>query len=360
VRRGLVFGLVLASVFAALLMPQLVRSDEAFGRAFLPLVARARGGAAVTAETVPNQIAPPASAATATSTPEPPPPEATITATLAPAGTPTATPSALSDPVLVGAGDVASCSSAGDEATAALLDEIAGTVFVAGDLAYEAGTTAEFANCYFPSWGRHRARTRPAPGNHEYGTAGAAPYFAFFGAGAGPAGLGYYSYDLGAWHILALNSNCAEMGGCQAGSPQERWLRADLAAHPALCTLAYWHHPRFSSGLHGNSTFMQPVWQALYDAGADLVISGHDHDYERFAPQDPAGSADPARGLREFAVGTGGRSHYPVLARLANSEAANDDSFGVLKLTLHAAGYDWQFVPEPGRSFADAGSGACH
>ena len=211
--------------------------------------------------------------------------------------------------VLVGAGDIASCGSSGDEATAALLAGIDGTVFTLGDNVYDSGTAAEFATCYDPSWGRYRARTSPAPGNHDYVTANAAGYFGYFGAAAGDPSTGYYAYDLGGWRVVAINSNCAAVGGCQAGSAQERWLRADLAAHPAACTLAYWHHPRFNSGEHGNSAEMQPIWQALYDAGAEVVLSGHDHHYERFAPQAPDGSSDPQRGIREFVVGTGGRSH---------------------------------------------------
>jgi len=263
--------------------------------------------------------------------------------------------------VLVGAGDIASCSSSGDEATAALLDAIPGTVFTAGDNAYSDGAADEFANCYDPSWGRHKARIRPSPGNHDYHTPGASGYFGYFGAAAGDPSTGYYSYDLGAWHIIAVNSNCSEIGGCGAGSPQEQWLRADLAAHPAACTLAYWHHPRFSSGQHGSSTTYRAFWQALYDYNADVVLNGHDHDYERFAPQDPNGAADPARGLREFVVGTGGHSLRSFQRKpAANSEVRNRDAFGVLKLTLHPTGYEWEFVPEAGKTFTDTGSGICH
>ncbi|MCZ7570519.1 MAG: metallophosphoesterase [Ardenticatenaceae bacterium] len=262
--------------------------------------------------------------------------------------------------MLIGAGDIAGCSSTGDEATAALLDQIPGTVFTTGDNVYSSGTAKQFANCYDPSWGRHRARTRPAPGNHDYGTAGAAGYFDYFGPLAGEPDKGYYSYDLGAWHIVVLNSNCSAIGGCAAGSPQEQWLRADLAAHPAACTLAYWHHPLFSSGLHGNSPSMQAIWEALYAYAADVVLNGHDHDYERFAPQDPNGVADPAHGIREFVVGSGGKSHYPFLGLpIANSEVRNDNTFGVLKLTLHPASYTWEFVPEAGQTFTDAGSEPC-
>jgi len=268
------------------------------------------------------------------------------------------------DPVLLAAGDIASCSSGGDEATAALLagvlaGGVSGEVVTLGDNAYESGTAAEFANCYDPSWGQQKARTRPATGNHEYLTAGAAGYFGYFGAAAGDPAKGYYSYDLGTWHLVALNSNCAPVGGCGVGSAQEQWLRADLAAHPAACTLAYWHHPRFSSGQHGSDPAYTALWQALYDAHADVVLNGHDHDYERFAPQDPAGAYDPLRGLREFVVGTGGKNHYTFTTVRPNSEVRNSDTFGVLQLTLHATGYDWRFLPEAGKTFTDAGTATC-
>jgi hypothetical protein len=219
----------------------------------------------------------------------------------------------------------------------------------------------EFANCYNPSWGRHKARTRPAPGNHEYYTAGASGYYNYFGAAAGDPSKGYYSYDLGAWHIVSLNSMCENVGGCGANSTMVSWLRQDLAAHPSSCTLAYWHHPVFSSGSdHGNDPKMIPSCDALYAAGADVVLSGHDHDYERFAPQTASGVADSARGIREFVVGTGGRSHYSFGTIRANSQVRNSDTFGVLKLTLHPTSYDWQFVPEAGKTFSDSGSASCH
>ena len=259
--------------------------------------------------------------------------------------------------VFVGAGDIASCSSTGDEATANLLDNIAGTVFTLGDNVYDSGTSTEFTNCYNPTWGRHKSRTRPSPGNHDYVTAGAAGYYGYFGSSAGDPANGYYSYDLGDWHIIALNSNIAR----SAGSAQELWLRADLAANTKACTLAYWHHPRFSSGLeHGNDTSVQDLWQALYDYNADLILSGHDHDYERFAPQTPTGVADASRGIREFVVGTGGRSHYSLGTLKANSQVFDGTSYGVLKLTLGTGGYDWDFAHVAGASFSDAGSGSCH
>ncbi len=263
--------------------------------------------------------------------------------------------------VLVGAGDIADCRDlSGAEATAKLLQQTPGTVMAVGDLAYPDGSKENFA-CYDKTWGRVKARTRPAPGNHEFVAPGAAPYFEYFGAAAGDPQNGYYSYELGTWHILVLNSECADVGGCGAGSRQEKWLRADLAAHPAACTLAYWHKPLFSSGsAHGNDVSVKPLWQALYDANADVVVTGHDHDYERFALQNANGAADPARGIREFVVGTGGKNQRPFGDIDANSEARNADAFGVLKLTLHPGSYDWQFIPVAGKTFVDSGSGKCH
>jgi hypothetical protein len=284
-----------------------------------------------------------------------------------PESTPVPTP--VPPPTLIGAGDIASCTQDNDVLTAALIDAvISGTdgevvVFTAGDNVYEDGTIEEFEQCYHPAWGRHRDRTRPAPGNHEYGTGNSDGYFAYFGAAAGDPALGYYSYDLGDWHIIVLNtSDHCEMISCDAGSAQERWLRADLAAHPAVCTAAIWHDPLFSSGgTHGNAGYVQPFWQALYEYGADIVINGHEHNYERFAPQTAAGGADPNFGIREFIVGTGGESHYRAGESLiANSEAADDDTYGVLKLTLLSGGYEWEFIPEEGGSFRDSGSGVCH
>jgi hypothetical protein len=268
-----------------------------------------------------------------------------------------------SDAVLVGAGDIASCDDLrGAEATAKLIEGIPGTVFAAGDLAYPDGSDENFANCYGPTWGRFRERTRPAPGNHEYHRTGASGYARYFGEAAGDGSKGYYSYELGAWHIVVLNSECEEAGGCESTSPQGRWLREDLAKHPRDCTLAYFHQPLFSSGAkHGNNPKVKPLWELLYGAGAEVVINGHDHDYERFSPQDPEGHPDPTRGIREFVVGTGGKnSHRKFGAVQPNSEVRNDDTFGVLKLTLHPHGYGWEFVPEAGKTFTDAGAGVCH
>ena len=223
------------------------------------------------------------------------------------------------------------------------------------------GSPEEFARCYEPTWGRHKARTRPAVGNHEYGTPGAAGYFGYFGAAAGEAGKGWYSYDLGAWHVVALNTNCSQVGGCQAGSEQERWLRADLAANGARCTVAYMHHPRFSSGnVHGGSSAVDPLWRALEADGAELVLAGHDHHYERFAPQTASGALDVERGVRQFVVGTGGRPLYAFGPPEPNSEVRDNTTWGVLHLRLRDDRYDWRFVGRPGSSFADSGTSSCH
>jgi acid phosphatase type 7 len=257
--------------------------------------------------------------------------------------------------VLLAAGDIASCRSRGDEATAKLLDRLPGTVLTLGDNAYGRGTISDYAACYGPTWGRHLARTHPVPGNHEFTASPTAPYFAYFGSRAGPAGLGYYSFDVGGWHIVALNTNM----DVSSGSAQVEWLRSDLAAHPARCTLAYGHYPRFSSGHHGSASSMQPIWQVLYDAGADVVLAAHDHDYERFAPQTPTGRADATRGIREFVAGTGGKSHYDFSTPLPNSEFRYNDAYGVLELQLTATGYGWSFLTTSG-AVIDAGSDSCH
>jgi acid phosphatase type 7 len=270
-------------------------------------------------------------------------------------------PPPSADSVLVGAGDISSCANNNDEAAAKLLDNIAGTVYTAGDAAYPDGSAANFANCYDPTWGRHKARTRPVPGNHEYRTANASGYFDYFGAAAGPRGKGYYSYDLGDWHVVGLNSNCSQVGGCHAGSAQEQWLRQDLAANPKPCTVAFWHHPLFTSGAnHSPATGMRPLFQALYDHDAELVVTGHNHQYERFAPQNPAGGLDNARGIRAFVVGTGGAHLYGFGSVQANSQVRNADTHGVLKLTLKASGYEWNFIPVAGKTFTDTGSTSCH
>ena len=269
-------------------------------------------------------------------------------------------PAAEESAVLLAAGDVASCDGRGDTVTGRLLQRRAGTVALLGDGAYRSGSPRDYARCYDPTWGAVKARTRPAPGNHDYNTPGAAGYFGYFGERAGKEDQGgYYSYDLGAWHIVALNSNCGEVGGCGPGSPQEQWLRADLAANPAACTLAYWHHARFSSGTeHGNTDEVAPLWEALDAAGAEIVLSAHEHTYERFAPQDADGNAAPEGGIRQFVVGTGGAERYEFGTPLPNSEARGR-SLGVLKLVLRPDGYAWRFLAAGNSDFTDAGAASC-
>jgi 3',5'-cyclic AMP phosphodiesterase CpdA len=264
--------------------------------------------------------------------------------------------------VLVGAGDIANCGiagGAGAAATARLLDRIPGTVFTVGDHAYPSGTAKQFQDCYEPSWGRHKARTRPSPGNHDYLTAHGKAYFDYFGSSAGPERRGYYSYSLGAWHIIALNS----VIDVDRRSPQLEWLRKDLSENRTACTLAYWHSPMFSSGPHGSeiriTSRMLEIWRVLYEFGADVVINGHDHVYERFAPQNPKGEADPQKGIREFVVGTGGGGLYEFEPIRPNSEAHSNRSYGVLKLTLGPTDYSWEFVPGAGEQFHDSGQSQC-
>ena len=287
-----------------------------------------------------------------------------------PAAANSASPAAVSPangPLLVAVGDLAcapetprtaiACHHAATSSLALRLRPAA--VALLGDTQYQVGALSAFSQSFSPTWGRLRPRLHPAVGNHEYLTPGAADYFTYFGRSAGPRGRGYYSYNLGGWHLIVLNSNCAFVS-CRVGSSQERWLRADLAAHRNRCVLAYWHHPRFTSGFHGNTLAVAPLWSALHRAGADVVLSGHDHDYERFAPQNAAGRRDQTRGIREFVVGTGGVNHYRFVRVAPNTERRSSATFGVLTLTLRPGGYSWRFVPEPGASFTDAGSGACH
>src|ERR687890_652463 len=274
-----------------------------------------------------------------------------------------ATGQAGGDPVLVGAGDFGSRRSLGDEATAGLLAGllagVEGTVATFGVNAYPRGTAANFEECYDPTWGAFMAITRPSPGNHE--AAGSSAYFDYFGAAAGEPGKGYYSYDLGSWHVISLNSNCSALvGGCAPGSPQEQWLKADLAAHSNACTLAYWHHPRFSSGMHGDHSIVAPFWDDLYQAGADVVLNGHDHVYERFAPLNPSGQSDPPQGIRQFTVGTGGAELTEFNRINPTSERQIAGFNGVLEMELHPDGYDWQFVTAPNGRTADSGSASCH
>ena len=266
--------------------------------------------------------------------------------------------------VLLAAGDIADCDRLdGARTTARILGNMDGTVAALGDLAYPKGTVQQFHDCYDATWGVYKNRTRPAPGNHEYYTPAASPYFEYFGSAAGNPGEGYYSYDLGGWHIVVLNSNCDQIKGCGTASPQERWLQDDLVAHHARCILAYWHHPLFSSGMdprHARADQMRAIWWDLYKAGTTIVLNGHEHYYERFAPQDPDGNADP-KGIREFVVGTGG-AHWTPYAEvpIRNSEVRNTGEVGVLKLVLHADSYDWEFIGDPSGSFHDSGSGRCN
>jgi hypothetical protein len=263
-------------------------------------------------------------------------------------------PAQSADPVVLAAGDIADCSSTADSATADLLDANAGTVLTLGDNAYEDGTAQEFAQCYEPTWGRHKARTSPAPGNHDYHTPGAAGYFGYFGSAAGPPGRGYYSFDLGDWHVVSLNSE-SDTG---AGGTQVAWLEADLASTSADCVLAYWHKPRWTSGRYTDQVVVQTLWNVLYDAGADVVLAGHDHNYQRYPQTNKSGAPEPARGIRSFVVGTGGRHLYPLAAD-ARREAGSDETWGVLALTLHPSGYSWRFLAVAGSSYTDSGTGTC-
>jgi hypothetical protein len=248
-------------------------------------------------------------------------------------------------------------------ATAALLEgKPLAAVLPLGDLQYEDGALTKFMASYHPTWGRFREVTRPVLGNHEYGVRGASAYFSYFGGAAGRTGEGYHSFTLGSWLFLALNSNCSLAGGCGPDSPQGRWLAAELARHRGRvsCIAGLWHHPRFSSGLHGNQEQVDPLWRALHAAGADIVLAGHDHTYERFAPLDRDGRIEARGGLRQFVVGTGGRSHYGFRVVREHSEVRSTGSFGVLFLTLREGGYAWRFEPAAGGRFTDLGRAACH
>lgn len=274
---------------------------------------------------------------------------------------PSPSPSPSGDPVLVGAGDIGRCDSTADEDTAALVARLPGTVFTLGDNAYERGTADEYRDCFGPSWGRLRDRIGfPVPGNHDWETDNAAGYRDYFGAAAVHDGNTWYSADVGTWHVVVLDSTCTKVpGGCGADSPQVRWLVADLAASSARCTLALFHHPRFSSGYHGNDPAVAPLWDALYAGGADLVVNGHEHSYERFGPQDPSGAADDARGITELIVGTGGASLRDFGTPEPNSRVRSSLAHGVLSLTLRASGWSWAFTSVDG-TFSDFGSGSCH
>ena len=256
------------------------------------------------------------------------------------------------DVIFSGAGDIADCILEA-ESTARILDRLPGSIFTLGDNSYPS-TAEAYAKCYEPTWGRHRARTYPSPGNHDWNRDGGAAYFAYFGAAAGPNRAGYYSFDLGAWHILSMNSNIS----AKPGSPQYEWARHDLDGAKAACSLAYWHHPLFSSGPRGENPQMKDMWRLLDDRGVDIVLVGHNHSYERFAPQDADGRRDP-RGIREFVVATGGTDLRTFRNVIANSEVRDDRTWGVLKLTLHETSYDWEFIPVDGQVFRDSGTADC-
>jgi len=255
--------------------------------------------------------------------------------------------------VLVAAGDIGLCGSRAALETGAMLDDIPGTILAVGDLAYPHGTAEDLISCYDPVWGRHKSRTRPAPGNHEYETAGAQPYFDYFGAIAGPAGLGYYSFKSGNWFVLSLNSN-VPVGNATA---QAQWIRSELTANTARCALAYFHHPLYSSGPNGDNVRLSGLWQLLYDMGVDVIVNAHEHMYERYAPMTPDGQAN-ARGIRQFIVGTGGAGLYQI-QRLHPMSEVQLISHGLLKLTLADQGYQWEFL-QPGGARADVGQDVCH
>jgi PKD repeat protein len=260
--------------------------------------------------------------------------------------------------VFIGAGDIAGCSTSfKDEATAAILDHYpSATIYALGDNAYPDGSASNYTGCYQPSWGRFKDRIYPTPGNHDYHVAGAADYFGYFGARAGPAERGYYSFDLGSWHIISLNSEI----DAGAGSAQAAWLKQDLAAHSVTCTLAYWHRPLFTSGIvHAPETAMRSLFTILFQAGAEIVLSGHNHQYERFAPQRPDGTPDEAAGIRYFVAGTGGAGLYDFGTTQPNSEVRYK-GWGVLKFTLSSGRYSWEFIPISGATFTDSGSAQCH
>ena len=297
-----------------------------------------------------------------------------VATTRDPPPTTTAAPSEAPDPTrIVAVGDIAcdpssssfegglgTDSACQQQATSDLVVDEGYAAFLGlGDLQYEEGTDRAFMASYDLSWGRVKDITFPVPGNHEYHTSHASGYYSYFGSRSGDPDRGYYSYDIGDWHLVALNSNCDEVS-CSEGSPQESWLRTDLAANPKRCTLVYWHHPLYSSGKHGNNPEVAPLYRAAYELGVDVAIAGHDHHYERFAPQDASGNLDPVTGIREFVVGSGGKSHYAIESVLANSEASDSETFGVLELTLLPDRYEWRFVPRDGQFYTDSGSDACH
>jgi len=334
-----------------------------------------------TTATVPVTPPPPppvtTDASTSPITPPPPPVTTTGTTTTTTPAPPPPPPVTGPDPVILAAGDIAcaptnaeyndgqgTSNACAQQTTANMIGAAQAkgnlaAVLSLGDTQYEAGEFANFMQVFDKSWGKYKSLIHPAVGNHEYITPNGTGYFQYFGAAAGAADQGYYSFDVGSWHLIALNTNCSQAGGCSSGSPQGQWLKADLAAHKNKCVLAYFHIPLFSSGGRAEVN-SKTLWQILYAANADVILSAHDHLYERFAPQTPDGIPDPVRGIRTFVVGTGGANHTSFVNVFPNSEVRNDDTYGLLQMTLKPGGYDWSFLPVPGRSFTDAGSGTCH
>jgi len=302
---------------------------------------------------------------TPTITPTPtrtPTPTPTLTATPVPTSTPTLTftPTPV---VLIGAGDIAECANPWYKITGAMLEQFPGaTIFTTGDNSDGYDPEMAYKYCFDPTWGRFKDRIHPAMGNQDYDEKDRpGEYFEYFGKAAGEPGKGWYSYDLDGWHIVVLNSECEDVGGCQDGSEQEKWLKADLEAHPARCSLALWHIPRYSAAYAEGLPFVKDFWEDLYKAGAEIVINSHYHYYERFAPMDPEGDPDAEKGIREFIVGTGGTG-LESRGRTCNGncQVFDKSTHGLLKLTLHPDSYDWEFIPEPGKTFTDSGSEKCH
>jgi acid phosphatase type 7 len=263
---------------------------------------------------------------------------------------------------LVGAGDIAGCSEErASGATADLLGRIGGTVYTLGDNVQGDGDINEFRNCYDPTWGKYKKRTRSTVGNHEYHTPDARPYYDYFGARAGSPRRGYYSYDRGRWHVVVLNSNCGQVGGCLSDSPQGRWLKEDLRDNPSRCTLALFHHPLQATGTNTPSPQVRPFWSMLHDRGADVILSGHAHRYERHAPMTPGGKRS-ANGIRQFVVGTGGADGGTEIHedQTPNLQVVEVGTPGVLRLNLRSDSYAWKFVPIANRSFTDSGTDSCH
>ena len=276
--------------------------------------------------------------------------------------------------VMVGVGDIASCTQKLGLATAMVVDSVIKSdsvanvptsVFTLGDNVYSSGTAEQFKDCFTPAWGNPKLRLmeniHPTPGNHDYGTAQAAPYYKYFGKAAGVDGTGNYSYDVGKWHVIAMNSETVSGGEFSDAdrAAQMKWLEKDLKDHDAACTIAYWHNPRFSSGWHGSDTRFTPIWQLLYDHNVDLVVKGHDHDYERFRPMNPAGVLDTAKGITEIVAGTGGEDLRGFNQLHPNSAYQIEGRAGVLKLTLGENEWHSEFVEAGGRVW-DKSSGKCH